>query len=502
MGYRRATIALVVCLLGACDAPAAVPRIVNGVFTSLYPETGALLAGDDPATASLECSGVLVGCRTFLTAAHCVCGGRGADCQGAAAPDPAGWRVFLQHAGVLPVARVAVHPEYDGPVADVAVVELAEPVSGIAPAPMAFAAPPDDTVATIVGFGRSDFDPPFDYGLKRVGPVTTTECRDGLSDESSVCFEFAGEGADTCYGDSGGPLFVGGRVAGLTTDGTNPACEAIDLSYDANVATYRAWIAEVAGADVLRTSCGLLPQAGAADAPIMAASGELGPDEPVAADAFPVPAGTREARVTMNAIDDDVADFDLEVRLGGAATDPPDCVVATPSQFASCVFVRPAADTLYARVTRRAGAGPYQVTVTAFADEAALPRCAPGLRVRALRTGPAFVVRATLDDPTGEYAALDPRRTPLLVEVAGKTDVETGVPAGDPGWSTMPGRPAYRWRSASSDGLRRVVLRRRTGAHPAWSVRTSGRNLGDATRGHSTTGLRLVIDGRCFTDAP
>jgi len=38
------------------------PRIVNGVYTSLYPSTGALLFGNDPDTAFTWCSGILIGC--------------------------------------------------------------------------------------------------------------------------------------------------------------------------------------------------------------------------------------------------------------------------------------------------------------------------------------------------------------------------------------------------------------------------------------------------------
>ncbi|TMB46659.1 MAG: S1 family peptidase, partial [Deltaproteobacteria bacterium] len=73
-------------------------NIVNGRLTSGFPAAGALLLGDE-ATAVTWCSGVLIGCDTFLTAAHCVCDTNGADCQGARAPSPFGRLVYLQHAG-------------------------------------------------------------------------------------------------------------------------------------------------------------------------------------------------------------------------------------------------------------------------------------------------------------------------------------------------------------------------------------------------------------------
>lgn len=62
--------------------PAAYPRIVNGLTTHAYAAVGALLRGDLTAptehlpitadTATPYCSGTLIGCRTFLTAAHCL----------------------------------------------------------------------------------------------------------------------------------------------------------------------------------------------------------------------------------------------------------------------------------------------------------------------------------------------------------------------------------------------------------------------------------------------
>src|SRR6185295_18265386 len=91
------------------------PRIVHGVLTAEYPSTGALLSPGNPGTASLICSGTLIGCNTFLTAAHCVCDTEGRDCQGAGAPNPSGYLVFLQHGGIFAVSSIAVNPNYSFP---------------------------------------------------------------------------------------------------------------------------------------------------------------------------------------------------------------------------------------------------------------------------------------------------------------------------------------------------------------------------------------------------
>src|SRR5215831_16328787 len=110
--------------------PRALPRIVNGSYTSLYPSTGALLFGSDPSSAWTWCTGTLIGCGTFLTAAHCVCDRSGPQCQSL---DPASRSVFLQHAGFAQIASIAVPSEYAYPVSDVAVVKLATPVTGVRP---------------------------------------------------------------------------------------------------------------------------------------------------------------------------------------------------------------------------------------------------------------------------------------------------------------------------------------------------------------------------------
>ena len=140
---------------GAGDASGIRPRIVNGVLTPAFPTVGALLNPADLDTGSVGCSGTLIGCETFLTAAHCVCPSELAPCIGPDAPDPSTMGVFFQHAGFFSVTSIALRPDFDFPVGDVAVLKLGTPVTGIAPTPIDTLGPACGTTGTIVGFGRS-----------------------------------------------------------------------------------------------------------------------------------------------------------------------------------------------------------------------------------------------------------------------------------------------------------------------------------------------------------
>ena len=104
---------------GASDAQTVVTsevveRIVNGNVTGDFPSTGALLSPSNPNAASILCSGTMIGCQTFLTAGHCV-----ADDL-----DPTHYTVFLQNAGFFSVKSIALHPDFNFPVGDVAVLSL------------------------------------------------------------------------------------------------------------------------------------------------------------------------------------------------------------------------------------------------------------------------------------------------------------------------------------------------------------------------------------------
>jgi Trypsin/Bacterial pre-peptidase C-terminal domain len=349
------------------------PRIVNGVDSHDYPTVGALLYGAPNApitadTASIRCSGTLIGCRTFLTAGHCVSG---------IAPQEI-W-VYLQHAGLLTVESIARHPDYDFPAADVAVLRLGAPVTGIDPTPInlvdPFAFIPAGGI--IAGFGRSGGGA--DYGIKRAGAVETAACLSGLSNDPEselVCWDFldpigpAGEDSNTCNGDSGGPLLLdlggGAAVAGITSGGTSSNCLPADQGFDANVSTYASFILAQLGADPTAT-CGGLPPVGDAQVEISGFNGTLDGSHTSDTYAVSVPAGSNSARFALNGLDDGVFDADLYVKASpGVNTADYGCKADADSVFGACIFDLPAPATYSVLVQRAAGSGDYQLTATVF----------------------------------------------------------------------------------------------------------------------------------------
>ena len=371
---RRQVAALFALALAlARPAPAEVwPRIVNGLVTAQYPTVGALLDSGNFDQGALLCSGTLIGCSTFLTAGHCVEGDL----------NPQHYSVFLQHAGFFSVAGVALHPSYSFPVGDVAVLTLATPVTGMVPTPIdTTATPAFGSPGIIAGFGRTGGSGN-DYGLKRMGAVNTASCTSGISNTTSVCWDFlaplgpAGTDSSTCNGDSGGPLFVdfgaGDTVAGVTSGGDNADCLPDDLSFDANVYFYRTFIQGVGGADLASTSCGTIPQVGAPDTSVHAFDGQVSPGAPEGRHAVTVGSGVSLVRVAMNALDNGIADFDLYVKRGSPPTTTDyDCRRIGANQYAYCEFTGAVGGTWNVLVSRFAGSGEYQVTLTTFGVDCA-----------------------------------------------------------------------------------------------------------------------------------
>lgn len=348
--------------------------IVNGLASSDYPTVGALLFSPTGSAQNAVgiCSGTLAGCRTFITAAHCVCETVGPNCQpgAAGAPNPRQYFVYLPHVGVVPVEAIAVREDFDFPTGDIAVVRLQSAVENIRPSPINnVASPPGGTSGVIVGYGLTGGGKS-DYGLKRYGNVVTTACSGGISPQTSVCWAFRAPlgppatNSNTCNGDSGGPLFVdfgsGLLLAGVTSGGTSETCGPPDDSYDANVYNYRTWIEAQAGTDLNSSACGTGPQVGDPEVSVLAYTGSLNGGDAIVYE-FEVPPFTTELRVTSNA----TRDFDLYVLDGpGVSRSNYTCKDEGASPMAACRFDSPESGSWSAMVYAFGGSGTFQITMT------------------------------------------------------------------------------------------------------------------------------------------
>jgi hypothetical protein len=524
-------LALLVLARGALAEPVRAP-IVGGTPTGDYPAVGALLAGDDPNAASTECTVTLIGCRTVVTAAHCVCPGTGASCQDPAVPSAL---VYFAHAGFSAIEAVAVHPDYDFPVADVAVVRLAAPVTGIAPLPVnETGTPPFGSAGTIVGFGVESAAAD-DSGVKRAGAVVTAPCASGVSDATSVCWDYTGPGANTCEGDSGGPLLVasaGGPVlVGTTSGGVTTTCLPTDHSYDADLFVYRDWIASVAAGDLGTTACEGVPAVGEDGIIATAFLGDLGGARPFALHSIGVAPGTTELRVGLNGSERAGRNFDLYVR-GGA---PPvggafDCSATGPNQYGFCRVSNPTPGSWYLRAERVHGDGVFQLIATTIGGDA--PSCGNGMRepgedcdgddvgtctsgctagcrciecstvdldVREIGLSPRLFVQARLGDALGTYTTVDPVTAGVTIEFFDAAHTVTIlVPPNDPAWVVNARRSRYRWWGEARSPVRRLELRKRSKRATAWRVEITGRNLpGTRSIDYLTLVVRVALGGRC-----
>lgn len=353
------------------------PRIVNGLNSHAFPTTGALLYPSSGGSinennAGSWCTGTLIGCETFLTAAHCV----------ADDGNPSRYWVFLQHAGIRAVSSITPHPSYTSagfPRYDVAVLKLGAPVTGIDPSDLnTQTTPPVGTEGIIAGYGQTSGSAG-DYGIKRFGRVVTTSCT-GQGSQDLVCWQFAnpvgapGEDSNTCNGDSGGPLYVnlgGGQVvAGITSGGSNSSCLATDSSFDADVFTYRSFIQGVLGSDSTST-CGGLAPVGDGDVTVVGFDGDLSGGNSTDDHTFSVSSSASELRVTLKGEDNsNPLNADMYVKQGtGASTSSFDCKSDGGASVGQCVFSNPTPGTWSVHVRRVSGNGEYQVTSTAFGGE-------------------------------------------------------------------------------------------------------------------------------------
>lgn len=239
-------------LLGALAFSSIAGAITNGAPDgSGHPEVGALLA---PVAYSdgtwATCSGTLISPTVFLTAAHCDQGVSRVAVTFASSYVAGTSKTYWGDWHADPRFRQAQSDPFD-----VAVVVLDKAVKGIAPArlpePGSLEKIAPGTRFTSVGYGAQsvtiDHGPTFHYADVRFfatgGLYTTTQSWLKISMNPAH-----GDGG-TCYGDSGGPNFLGAGstetniVAGTTVTG-DFLCKATNVDYRLDTESARSFLSQ------------------------------------------------------------------------------------------------------------------------------------------------------------------------------------------------------------------------------------------------------------------
>jgi hypothetical protein len=216
-----------------------------------HPEVGALLAPKAYSDGTWEaCSGTLISPTVFLTAAHCDIGDNHVAVTFDSSYDPA---TGTTHWGTWHADPRYGHAQSDPH--DIAVVVFDEPVTGIAPAQLPELGSLDNlklgTRFTAVGYGAQsvtvDHGPTFHYADIRyvaTGGLLALN-RHWLRNSMNPSL---GDGG-TCYGDSGGPNFLGAGatetniVAGTTITG-DFRCRATNVDYRMDTASAQAFLGD------------------------------------------------------------------------------------------------------------------------------------------------------------------------------------------------------------------------------------------------------------------
>jgi hypothetical protein len=253
-------VALAVGLVAALPASAVTDGELDG---NGHPYVGLMVAQDADGTPLWRCSGTLLSARLFLTAGHCTEAPAAhieiwfdADVESGI---PANGYPFDGDVGGTPYT----HPSYN-PNAfflfDLGVVVLKEPVSmakyGALPKlevldKLATSRGTQNVSFTAVGYGLQEINPVF-VEAERVRMFSTPhliQINGGIVGDFSLLLSNNHSTGGTCFGDSGGPNFIGSSnvVGGVTSFGLNGNCAGTGGVYRVDKADDLNWLSSAFG---------------------------------------------------------------------------------------------------------------------------------------------------------------------------------------------------------------------------------------------------------------
>jgi secreted trypsin-like serine protease len=238
-------------------AGAQAQAITNGQADgSKHPAVGALVDYDRNGTAYAFCTGTMISPTVMLTAAHCNPG---------VASVKVSFEDKVQNASAMYVGTYTAHPGYRGAQSDphdIAVIVFANPIAGIVPARLPTAGLFDTLKAngllngsryTAVGYGGQErtfddkgqpyiaYEDSREYAVSEFGSLNGAWLR--LSQNAST-----GD-SGTCFGDSGGPNFIGSgsaetRVIAGTTITGDMQCVQSNVIYRLDTQSARAFLGQ------------------------------------------------------------------------------------------------------------------------------------------------------------------------------------------------------------------------------------------------------------------
>ena len=236
----------------------AAPPVVGGTLVPAhaYPDAVAVLADD------AACSGTLIAPDVVLTAGHCI------------GVHPVEVIVdttdYMGSAGEhIAVASAKAYPSWQTEY-DVGVIVLAQPAHATPRAIAADCAMTKDMIdgarVRLVGFGLTDEGGSGDNSRlhQAMLDVTDAACTDPQACNSKISpdgeFMAGGDGTDSCFGDSGGPVYLGSgataSLAGVVSRGSGPdgkPCGGGGVYVRADKVV--AWIERTTGRTLTRSAC-------------------------------------------------------------------------------------------------------------------------------------------------------------------------------------------------------------------------------------------------------